>query len=61
MTVSKLLSSRMNDPQPFTDEEMHQILTEGDAREVFNATLICKNDGQCKRLKERLVTLGAKL
>jgi hypothetical protein len=61
MKLEKLLSSRMNDPRPFTEEEMQQILSEGDAREVFNATLICKNSEQCKRLKERLVMLGAKL
>lgn len=61
MNVSKLISTRMQTPEPFTEEELQQILNEGDAREVFNATLICRNPEHYKRLKERLVTLGAKL
>jgi nitroreductase len=61
MKIDKLLSTRMNDPKPFTEEELQRILTEADQPQLLTAAILCRDHAHYQRLRERLVQLGAKL
>jgi hypothetical protein len=61
MTLDKILSSRMKESRPFTEEEIQLVLAEGDHGQLMSAAILCKDHAHYQRIKARLVELGAKL